>query len=188
MGAILLAAGAASRMGRLKQLLPYRGKTLLEHAVDQAIAAGFSPIVAVIGASAEQVRKKLAGYPVVLVENSAWESGMGSSLALGVRHLPASGPVAVLLGDQPLVTAVHLRAMLAAFEGANRQRIVAAFYNEALGVPAVFPASLLPALQSLKPEAGARALLRDPSQNIHPFPLPEAAADIDTPEDFARLK
>ncbi len=112
---------------------------------------------------------------------------MGSSLALGVRHLPVPGPVAVLLSDQPLVTSAHLREMLAAFERLGGERIVAAFYNETPGVPALFPASLLPALQSLKPEAGARALLRDPSQNIHPFPLPEAAADIDTPEDFAQL-
>ncbi|HEX4168040.1 MAG TPA: nucleotidyltransferase family protein [Bryobacteraceae bacterium] len=189
-GAILLAAGSGSRMGRFKQLLPYRGKTLVEHAVEQAVAAGFDPIVAVLGASEELVRSKLAAYPVALVENKNWECGMGSSLAAGARYLEESGAgldgIAVLLADQPLVTADHLGAMLRVFEDGDG-RIVAAHYDETLGVPAIFPGSLLPTLEAMKPEAGARALLRDPSQNVRAFELPEGAADIDTPGDFLKL-
>ncbi len=48
--AVVLAAGAATRMGKLKQLLPYRGRTLIQHAVDQALQAGFDPVVVVVGA------------------------------------------------------------------------------------------------------------------------------------------
>ena len=180
-------------MGRLKQLLPYRGKTLVEHAVEQALEAGFNPVVVVLGAGSGQVRALLAADDrITLLDNPAWQSGMGTSLAAGARYLreqsgqPPSA-VAVLLADQPLVTAGHLRRMQEHFECSGETRIVAAEYNGTLGVPAFFPASMLNTLEALKPEEGARSLLRDPNQIVDPFDLPEAAMDVDTPDDFARL-
>lgn len=180
---IILAAGAATRMGRLKQLLPYRGKTLVEHAVEQALAAGFDPVIVVLGAEADSVRATLSARPVTLVENSLWHLGMGSSIAAGVGVLAEAQAVAVMLADQPLVEARHLREMQALLDGSDRPA-VAAQYNGTLGVPAVFKRELFEALRSLHPATGARALLR---AQATPFPLPEAAMDIDTPEDFAGL-
>ena len=190
MAAILLAAGSASRMGDLKQLLPFRGATLVEHAIQQAREAEFDPIVVVLGAQAEAVRGRIAAQPVAIVENPNWEKGMGSSIAAGARHLqelPTEiAAIAVLLADQPLITGNHLRAMRAAFLQAS-SRIVAARYAGTLGVPALFPRSMLPALRSLAPELGARSLLRDSERLVTPFDLPEGAADVDTPADFAAL-
>jgi molybdenum cofactor cytidylyltransferase len=181
--AVILAAGAATRMGRLKQLLPYRGKTLVEHAVEQALAAAFDPVIVVVGAEGDSVRVALAAQPVLVVENSLWHLGMGSSIAAGVGALPRAQTVAILLADQPLVEARHLREMRALLDTSDAPA-VAAQYKGTLGVPALFKLELFEALRSLDPAAGARLLLRAWAV---PFPLAEAAMDIDTPEDFAGL-
>jgi molybdenum cofactor cytidylyltransferase len=170
-------------MGRLKQLLPYRGKTLVEHAVEQALGAGFGPVVVVLGAEAAVVRAALAAQPVRLVDNLSWHLGMGSSIAAGVEVLLDAQSLGVLLADQPFVTARHLRDMQALLERGTAPA-VAAEYNGTLGVPALFKRELFEALRSLDPGRGARALLRT---HATPFPLPEAAIDIDTPQDFATL-
>jgi molybdenum cofactor cytidylyltransferase len=181
--AIILAAGAATRMGRLKQLLPYCGKALVEHSAEQAIAAGFDPIVVVVGAEAASVRAVLSTRPVRLIENSNWHLGMGSSIAAGVDVLLDAQSLAILLADQPFVEARHLRDMEAILNRGSALA-VAAEYNGTLGVPALFKRELFGDLRSLDPATGARVLLREYAT---PFPLPEAAIDIDTPEDFAAL-
>ncbi len=180
---IILAAGAATRMGRLKQLLPYRGKTLVEHAVEQALAAGFDPVIVVVGAEADLVRATLSAWPVTLIENTIWHLGIGSSIAAGVGVLAEAQAVAIMLADQPLVEPRHLVEMRALLDASDTEA-VAAQYNGTLGVPALFKRELFGALRSLDPAAGARALLRT---HAVPFPLPEAAMDIDTPRDFAAL-
>jgi molybdenum cofactor cytidylyltransferase len=181
--AVILAAGAATRMGQLKQLLAYRGRTLVEHAMEQALAAGFDPVIVVVGAEADSVRVGLSGRPILVVDNPFWHLGMGSSIAAGVGVLAEAQAVAILLADQPLVEARHLREMQALLDSSDAPA-VAAQYNGTLGVPAVFKRELFGALRSLDPAAGARALLR---AEAVPFPLPEAAMDIDTPQDFAAL-
>lgn len=177
-------------MGRLKQLLPYRDKTLIEHAVTQAAEANFDPIVVVLGADALAVREVLLGTDVLIVENLHWQNGMGSSIAAGVQGLAASGAdpeaIAVLLADQPLVTAQHLKQMVSLLWQSTAS-IVAARYGETSGVPAIFRRDLFPQLASLSGEAGARSVIRHSGEQVLSFDLPEAAADVDTPEDFATL-
>ena len=85
--AVILAAGAATRMGKLKQLLPYRGRTLIQYAIDQAIEAQFAPVIVVVGAEADLVRSALASRRIEIVENPRWKTGMGSSVAIGVQRL-----------------------------------------------------------------------------------------------------
>lgn len=188
--AIVLAAGAARRMGTLKQLLPYKGRPLVRHAARQAIEAGFSPVIVVAGAQADEIRAAIASEPVEIVENGHWATGMGSSLSAGVRHLLEMetdvAAVAVLLADQPLVSSEHLRSMRNRLHLVSAP-VIAAEYNGTVGVPALFRRSLLAQLSALPPEMGARALLRDPSLAVDAFPLPEAASDIDTPDDYAGL-
>jgi molybdenum cofactor cytidylyltransferase len=189
-GAIILAAGAATRMGQLKQLLAYRGRTLLRHSIEQAVAAGFRPIVVVVGSNAQMLRRSIAGKAVKIVHNEQWETGMGSSIRAGMRALLERDEVpeaaAILVADQPLVQAKHLAAMRRLLSSAGSS-IVAAQYSDTIGVPALFKQELFGALLSLPPEVGARRLLRTSDADVTPFPLPEAAVDIDTPEDFERL-
>ena len=188
--AIVLAAGSGSRMGQLKQLLSFDGQTLVENAVRVALDAGFDPIIVVVGAQSASVRKMIASKHVVIVENEQWQSGMGSSISAGVRQLRELGTdsaaVAILLVDQPLVTASHLREMKKLLSQPGT-KIVAAQYTGVLGVPVIFKRDLFSVLAALEPQVGARLLLRDRNQAIMPFDLPEAAVDVDTPEDFAAL-
>jgi molybdenum cofactor cytidylyltransferase len=186
--AIVLAAGAATRMGRLKQLLPFRGETLLRHAIAQIREAGFHRIVVVLGAQSETVAASLAGLSLELVTNPQWPAGMGSSLGVGLQQALATEEplgVAVLLGDQPLVRAAHLQKMRELFAG-DPERVVAAEYSGRLGVPAFFGRMWFDALRALPPDAGAAKLLNS-GIPVTRFPLPEAAFDLDTPADLEKL-
>jgi molybdenum cofactor cytidylyltransferase len=187
--ALVLGAGSATRMGRLKQLLPYAGRTLVAYSIGQAIEAGFHPVVVVVGAEAAAVREAVAALPVEIVENDSWQSGMGSSITAGMRHLETRNPwaIAFLLADQPLVTSHHLREMASLAQNPSANA-VAAEYNGRLGVPALFKRQIFSALESLAPETGARHLLRSLRSEIAAYPLPEAAIDIDTPDDFEALR
>jgi molybdenum cofactor cytidylyltransferase len=177
-------------MGAQKQLLRYKGTTLLGHCIGQAIEARLAPVVVVVGAGASGIREVIAAQPVAVVENPAWRSGMGTSLGAGMRALLNADAdvtaIAVLLADQPCVLAAHLTAMRELLESDDVPG-VAAQYNGGLGVPAFFKRRLFAALANLPPEAGARRLLRESGLPVAAYPLPEAAIDIDTPEDFARL-
>jgi molybdenum cofactor cytidylyltransferase len=185
--AIILAAGPARRMGQLKQLLAYRGRTLLQHSIDQAVGGGFAPVIVVVGASSPMLRESIAGRRVEIVQNEAWETGMGSSITAGMQVLlnnaEVPSAIAILVADQPLIEAKHLAAMRQLLFAADAS-IVAAQYSDTLGVPALFKPEFFHALSSLAPEAGARTLLRDSNATVIRFPLPQAAVDIDTPEDF----
>jgi molybdenum cofactor cytidylyltransferase len=188
--AIILAAGAATRMGETKQLLPFGHTTLIQHAIEQAVVAGFDRVAVVVGAHAPEIIDAISDLSVDIVRNDAWETGLGSSLVAGLRHILAAGSnpdyAAVLLADQPLVRAGHLAAMRRLADQ-SQSPIVAARYGGTLGVPAFFHRSLFPDLEALAPTAGARHLLKLPGQKLTVFDLPEAAVDIDTPEDFRAL-
>ncbi len=232
--AIILAAGASTRLGTPKQLVPYQGEPLLRRAARSALEAGASPVLVVLAAAREASsrlhthldrsahtasqttpsnsmanlsRQALAGLPVTIVENPDPNSGMGSSLRAGMAALlavprqtstsspsladhPSSAPanqaepdrVLLLVSDQPLLTAEHLRLLLAA---PAPDGIVAAAYNGRLGVPAVFSREHFAALAAVEGDHGARTLLR--TLPATPIDLPEAAVDIDTPDDLRDL-
>ena len=176
--AVIVAAGAATRFGRPKQLATLGSETLLERTVRVAREAGCSPIVVVLGASAEQIRAgtDLSACEVVL--NPAWRSGMGSSIALGVQHIKGAAGVVVLTCDMPSVQSGHLRALLAAGD------LTASYYSARNGVPAFFPSPLFPQLMRLRGDTGARDLL----QTARAVDLPDGDLDIDTELDLRRAR
>lgn len=186
--AAILAAGTASRMGRLKQLLAYRGSTLAAYAVDQAIEAGFDPVLVVVGAQAEAVQAALAAKPVQIVQNRDWQLGIGSSIGAAARFLIEQesdcAAIAILAADQPLVTAAHLVAMRQVLLSCSAPA-VAAEYAGTFGIPAFFKRSVWRQLSAIPAASGAKSLLSQ--LTMERFPLPEATADVDTPEDWARL-
>ena len=93
-GLILLAAGASTRMGRPKQLLPVRGRPLLRHVVEACLAAPVSPVIVVLGANSAEIAPCLGGLAVHVVVNAGWAEGMGSSLRAGLEALAALAPAA----------------------------------------------------------------------------------------------
>ena len=195
-GAVVLAAGSSSRLGRPKQLVVHEGIPLVARAARAALAAGADPVVVVLGANAAAVSAALAGLPVATVVNAAWADGMGTSVVAGVRTLAARAPdvrgVLVMLSDQPLVDAAALGRLVGAWADADEgapddATIAAAEYAGTVGVPAVFGRAHLEALCSLPPAAGAARLIRAADAHVRRVPMPEAVVDVDTPADLARL-
>lgn len=186
---LILAAGASTRMGTPKQLLPYENTSLLGHVTDAALGADCGPVCIVLGANATAVRSSLGARRVQVVINAEWELGQGSSICRGVATLQEAYPgldsVLILLGDQPMIDGGLIREFVRTarrFPG----RIVAASYAGTFGVPAVFPAGRFGDLMALDPAKGAKPLLERVGADIELIGL-RSNPDIDTKEDYDAL-
>ena len=189
--AVVLAAGASRRYGSPKQLLRYRGETLVARSVRLARLAGVGGVCVVLGCRAEQIRRALQQGDVppgdtIIVRNPRWRDGMGRSLACGIGALPAkAGAALVCLGDQPRLQAGDLARLVAVWQG-NPRGVAAARYESRLGVPAVFPRSWFSELRRLRGDRGAQAMLA-PARGVIGVPMARAAFDLDRPEDLDEL-
>ncbi len=188
LAAVLLAAGSASRFGSPKQLAEFDGEPLVRRAA-QAILACRAELVVVTGAHADLVAGALRGLPVRLAHNPFWDLGMGESIARGFRefsrqHTP---PVASLLClvDQPLVGTEQLQRLIRRHLAAPRH-IIVSDHGETVGPPCLFPAEFYAELAQLSGPKGARTVLQRHRDEVLTEELPEAALDIDRPEDHAR--
>jgi molybdenum cofactor cytidylyltransferase len=190
-GAIILAAGASTRMGVPKQMLQVGGEPMLRRAAHAAIEAGCRPVVVVTGAHTAASRKALCGLEVREAKNEQWESGMASSVRVGIEAIIATNPqiaaLVLMVCDQPYVT----RDVIAGLVRASRETncsIVASRYGRSYGVPALFRRTHFGELMRLKGAGGAKTIIREHRRQLHLVPFPEGKIDIDTPEDFARLE
>ncbi|MCP9237603.1 NTP transferase domain-containing protein [Lewinella sp. JB7] len=185
---LILAAGRSQRMGQPKQLLPWKGGTLLRHTVRRVLEAGEGEVFVVLGAHGAAVSESLAGLPVELFHNPAFAEGLGSSLSVGARRIAALDRfthLLVILGDQPGISPDYLREMLN--EGREHpDRIVATAYGERSGVPALFPAAYLARLAEGGGDAGAARILNANPTDVLRLTPPTPLFDIDTPEDYRR--
>ena len=187
-GIVVLAAGESARMGVPKQLLAFRGKTLLDHAVETAHSIPGAPVAIVLGAHAAQIRPRFDERRAFIVENSDWRDGMGGSLRAGLSGLLAANPalsaVIFMVCDQPLLTATTLGVLIATHQNTDRA-IVASEYGGALGVPALFARSMFPALLALDGAEGARQVIHTHREKAVGIPFPDGSLDLDTPADYA---
>lgn len=189
-GLILLAAGKSRRMGTPKQLLSYKGNSLIRHAVTEAVASDCSPIIVVLGATSDRISKEISDLPVHIAQNVRWQEGMSASIRTGIKVLLKINldldAVVVALADQPLVTAQAYARLIERY-CSNQLKVVASNYSDTIGVPALFDRSLLPELLNLKQKGGAKQTLNKYSDRAFNLDLPEAAIDIDTPADYQKL-
>ena len=186
---VLLAAGASTRLGRPKQLLPYRGRTLLRHAAEVGLAAGLSPLVVVLGAEAGALRRELDGLGAQVAENPRYQEGQSTSLRAGLAALPpAVGAVVLLLVDMPLVDAPLVRALVDAWRASGAPIVRPAFQGRP-GNPVLFAATLLPELAAAEGDEGGRAVLRRHAAAVELVPVdtPAVVQDIDTWEAYQAL-
>lgn len=190
---LVLAAGASARLGQPKALLLHHGQPLICCAVAAAGEVCGAGVSVVTGAHRDAVQSALqqsdATRSTELVHNNAWQQGMGGSLAAGVRRLEAvpescSG-VLVMLCDQPLLGSTQYAALGQLWQHAPAVPVAAA-YAGAVGVPAIFPRSWFAKLAGLQNDQGARKLLQD-CPDLQTLDMPEAALDIDTPNDLHLL-
>jgi molybdenum cofactor cytidylyltransferase len=188
--AILLAAGSSTRMGCTKQLLPYADETLVRWTALTALDSVCTSVLAVLGARSELIRTELEDLPIQLLENPQWAEGMGSSVRCGVRGALALDPdldaTLLLLADQPQVTAKTINRLVETAT-TTAKPIVASAYSNTVGVPALFTRDTFDELSNLPSEWGAKRLIAEGGDRVVAVPAPEAAWDIDTPENYRDL-
>jgi molybdenum cofactor cytidylyltransferase len=188
--AVVLAAGDSSRFGEPKQLAIFQGEPLVRHTVAAAKNAGCAPIVVVVGANAAQVTSALTGLSVSIAMHPNWSDGVGSSIAVGIKHttdIAADLDAAILLTcDQPFVDAAALRELIQ-LQLETGKPIVASAYAETLGIPALFDRSCFADLLQLRRDSGAKGIILARQHDVVSFNFPAAAIDIDTAADYEKL-
>jgi CTP:molybdopterin cytidylyltransferase MocA len=183
---IVLAAGASSRMGRPKMLLPVGGGTLLSAVAHALLDGGLGRVVVVLGCEADLVRKKaglLEDDRLRVVVNTDWPSGMASSLRRGLEACADAGAALVALGDQAGITAERVKRIVSAWQP-GAALVVPASGGRA-GHPVLFGRALWDELRSLSGDVGGREVVK---RHLERAILVEAEplADLDTEEDLKR--
>jgi molybdenum cofactor cytidylyltransferase len=160
LAAVILSAGASSRMGRPKALLPYREGTFLEHliAVTRHPRIGVTRIV--LGAGAEVIRTVAKLDPSIIVLNTEWEQGQLSSICAGLRNLEGVGIDGIILCpvDHPLVSARLVDELVERFYE-DKKAIVLPTYKGRRGHPVIFSSELFGELLAAPADKGARAIV-----------------------------
>lgn len=184
---LILAAGDSSRLGQPKQLAKLGGRPALHMTVSNAVAVAGQAVTVVVGAHSAALTPMLKRSSASWILNRSWEEGLGSSIRFGIAALPVGcEAVLILLGDQVAVSADDLKRLISAWNGESTV-IAAAQYEQQTGVPAIFPAFCFSELAALRGDQGAKAVLHRHRDRVVRVAMPNAAVDLDTPDDLRRL-
>ena len=200
----MLAAGAARRFGRAKQLERWpdpNSPTLVERATWLAAECGAVQVLVVTGNRAEEVAAlfsppNILSYPVTIttVHNPRWQEGQGFSVATAVKALPPACEAALFfLADQPRLKLASAQALVQAFEQSQTGReklILFPTYQGRRGNPVLFGRHYFPLLAALEGDTGGRTIIKAYPEAVQEIALddPTILEDVDTPEDLAALK
>ncbi len=183
---IILAAGSSSRFGSPKQLLPWRETTVLNSVVQTAIETGLTPVIVVLGANADLIEPELPDGCIV-VKNETWTSGQSSSIRVGLSEVPEGiDGVLILLGDQPQVNPHFCDSILQ--RGLESGKITIPYVNDRRANPVYFPKHTFGRLKQVAGDQGGRAIFSEFQVELFPWLDDCMAMDIDTPEDYEKLK
>lgn len=191
--AVVLAAGASTRLGRPKQLLPVGSQPLLERTLAGVAASAVNDIVVVLGHAAETIQAAIdfSRYRARVVVNARYAEGQSTSMLSGLDALPAEVDAALfVLGDQPLPHASVYDALLAAYQ-VGVDPIVVPLYAGRRGNPVLIPRRFWPALREVRGDRGARDVIAAHRADTVEVAVRDAAAevimDVDDEEDYQRL-
>lgn len=184
--ALILAAGESTRMGRLKQLLPWNGTTLIDWQVQQMLAAGASDVVVVLGHEASTVGEALAGSPARIVVNESYREGRATSVRRGAEALADdSDAVLILSVDQPRPAWIA-RRLIDAWR-ASTAALAMPSVGGRRGHPLLVSGALVPELRAVtESELGLRAVTERYANDTHVVPIetPIIRFDLNTPADY----
>ncbi len=187
--AVLMAAGNSSRLGQPKQLLKWKGMTLVRRACMSIIEAKIDHVIVVVGAYREAVSQEIEYLPVTIIDNENWEEGMGSSIRTGMEKVSALPIDAAMfmVCDQPNIDASHLQKLKDLYL-TEHLSIVTSSYQGVQGVPALFDKKWFDVLAKMKGDKGAQRLFQDcPAGEFGSVPLEGGEIDIDTPDDWEKF-
>ena len=159
-------------------------------AAEVALAARLDPLLVVVGGAQAQVAEALAGLPLRIIANPDYAAGQSTSLRAGIAALGQDADaVVVLLGDQPFVTAAIVEQLVAEWRcqrGSDRRADICWPARQ----PSAVRARRFPRVAGLQGDQGARAVLAADRARVRlvAFDDPRPLADIDTPEDYERLR
>jgi molybdenum cofactor cytidylyltransferase len=184
---VVLAAGSSTRLEGTKQLLPFKGKPIVKHVVEAALAGGLDPIIVVVGEGEVGIREALRDLPVSIVRNPEPDLGQGSSLQVGVGEIDPTIEAAVfLLADMPLISSELIESLISRYQ-LNLSPIIVPFSEGKRGNPVLFDRITFEPLARIEGDQGGRALFSqfeidmvEWDDSIH--------FDIDTPEDLEELR
>ncbi len=186
---VVMAAGRASRMGPQgghKLLATFNGVPLIRRTVVSALTADIGRVIVVTGHREPEIRAALGDLPVTLVSNSAYTSGMASSLTTGLTALdPAAGGMLVMLADMPGITAGDLRRLVDTFTSEGGRAVIRATADGQRGNPVILPRQTFAAVGQLVGDVGARDIVERCGLPVIDVEIGAAARlDLDTPEQI----
>lgn len=184
---LVLGAGASRRLGQPKQLLAYRGRPLLQTAVDTALAAGFDQVLVAVGGAAPEVRTGIDFGVADLVENVHFTTGCSSSIVAALDRVePGVEGLVLLLGDQPGVTTGTIATLLDAVDA--RTPLAVCRYDDGRGHPFWFARSVFADLAELHGDKAVWKLLESGRHPVTEVRIDgDVPLDVDTWEDYERL-
>jgi molybdenum cofactor cytidylyltransferase len=180
---LVLGAGGSRRLGRPKQLLPYGGRTLLDHVLNTARSCPFDQLIVALGGAADGVREQVDLSGADIVVNDAFGSGCSSSIAAALTTIDERADLLVLmLGDQPGVTRETVDALL---EQRGDAPIAVCRYDDQRGHPFAFTRRIFGELADLHGDKGVWRLLDQRADDVVEVPIAgPVPLDVDTPEDY----
>jgi molybdenum cofactor cytidylyltransferase len=177
-------------MGKPKQLLAYKGKTLLDHTISQSHASSTQLTVLVLGANADAILESHQHPQLFSVINSDWQQGMSSSIRSGVKAALESDPdienIIITLADQPFVDAQLIEELISRRDQSGKN-IISCSYGGTVGTPSLFSSKYFGELLGLEGQNGAKALITRQLSDLETIPFPLGHIDIDTEEDYNNL-
>jgi molybdenum cofactor cytidylyltransferase len=186
--AIVLAAGESKRMGQTKQLLEFRGKTILEHVLDNLLNSQVGEVILVLGHEAERIRQKVPAQKIMVVINRHYKEGMSTSIRTGLMAMDKKAEAfMVVLADQPAISKGIFNRLIQSFEGARPEKsIVLPTYRGTRGHPVLLGMKYKEEALRLKGDVGCRQILVNHPEDILEIEVDSDVVlyDIDTPEDY----
>jgi molybdenum cofactor cytidylyltransferase len=187
-GVVVLAAGASMRMGTPKQILPVFGIPIINYLIDEIFKTSLHPVTVVLGANKQHIVPYLKDIPINIVDNPFWNTGMGSSIRMGLvgSYLYTKGIEALIFitADMPYVNAGFLLNMLNMAAENPDKTIIGSKYEDTLGIPVLFKKEHFEEILDLKPDEGAKSLLLKHPEKTLLIDFEEGKIDLDTKQNY----
>ncbi|MEN8125155.1 MAG: nucleotidyltransferase family protein [Bacteroidota bacterium] len=187
---VILAAGESTRMGSIKQLLPWKSTTLLGQAIQQGLSSDADSVFVVLGAHYNKIVDTIMDHRITIIENKDWSSGMGSSIACAMKFIERNDihfdAVLISLSDQPFIEYKYFNKLINSFLK-NNKNIVATQTKSRAGVPSIFGLDYFKALSELKNDIGAREIIATNLNDVFIERTGDLNIDIDTENSYKTL-